>query len=78
MEYEARRQAIFVSVDTANAKEGRGGGHQAPPVQWPGQGDGLPLPENMQVALNNQQAHHGGARQAGQPLGGHGVARSGV
>ena len=57
-EYEARRQAIFVSVDTANAKEGRGGGYQAPLVQWPGQGDGLPLPENMHGTLNNRRTNY--------------------
>ncbi len=62
----------------ANAMEGRGGGHQAPLVQWPGQGDGLPLLANLQGALNNWQAHQGGARQAGQPLRGHGVAGSGL
>ena len=47
-----------MSVDTANAKEGRGGGYQAPLVQWPGQGDGLPLPENMHGTLNNRRTNY--------------------
>jgi hypothetical protein len=58
VEYEARRQAIFVILDTANAKEGRGGGYQVPLVQWPGQGDGLPLPENMHGTLNNRWTNY--------------------
>jgi hypothetical protein len=56
-DYEVRRQAIFVPIDTANAKEGKGGGHQVPPAQWPGPGDGLLLPANIQGAINNRQAH---------------------
>jgi hypothetical protein len=34
-----------------------GSGIKQPPVQWPGQEDGLPLPENMQGTLTNRQAH---------------------
>ena len=56
-EYEVRRQAMLAPVDMANDEERKGGGHQAPPAQWPGQGDGLLLPANIQGAINNRQAH---------------------
>ena len=49
------RQAIFAPGDTANAKEDGGEGHQAPPEQWPGQGDGLPPPAYKQGALGLQE-----------------------
>ena len=52
-----RRQAMLAPVDMANDEERKGGGHQAPPAQWPGQGDGLLLPANIQGAINNRQAH---------------------